>query len=266
MLKDKMSMFIFSCEKFSDLWDAHIELLEENWKNREMDTYIITDAPHEAHYENVSVIAAGEDKEFSERLEYALNRVDSEFIFVTLDDYFLINPVSNEKISKLIDMMENENLDYVRLFPHPKKANGKKMPEYNKVRRINNEFPYSVNLYVGIWRRSFLEKTVTEVLNPWRFEVSLSKVATRLNAKCAVSDNKEFVILDVVRKGKILNKANRYFKKHGYYKGGREIQSKWYEFKLGVRTFGTRHAPEFVVNLARKFMMKLGHHYFSQDE
>lgn len=266
MFKDKMTMLIFSCEKFSDLWDAHVQLLEENWKDRGMDTYIVTDAPHETNYKNVSVMAAGENKEFSERLEYALSKIDTEYVFVTLDDYFLINPVSNEKISALIDMLDKENLDYVRLFPHPKKANGEKIPQYGKVRKIVNDRPYSVNLYVGIWRKSFFKKTVGDVKNPWQFEVSLRKIATVLGAKCAVSNNKEFVILDVVRKGKILNKANRFFKRHGYYHGYREIQSKWYEFKLGVRTLGIRYAPDFVVNLARKFMMKLGNHYFSQDE
>ncbi len=266
MFKDKMTMFIFSCEKFSDLWDAHIELLEKNWQDRGMDTYIVTDSPHQAEYKNVTVMSCGENKEFSERLDYALKQIDTEYVFVTLDDYFLINPVSNDKIANLIDMMDKENLDYVRLFPHPKKANGEKMSQYGKVNKIVNNSPYSVNLYVGIWRKSFFEKTVLNLRDIWHYEVSLSKIATELDAKCAVSNNKEFVILDVVRKGKILNKANRFFKKYGYYHGNREVQSKWYEFRLTVRTLGVRYAPEFVVNLARKFMMKLGYHYFSQDE
>lgn len=266
MFKDKMTMFIFSCEKFSDLWDAHIELLEKNWQDRGMDTYIVTDAPHETNYENVSVMSCGENKEFTERLDYALKQIDTEYVFVTLDDYFLINPVSNEKISNLLNMMEKENLDYVRLFKRPKKANGEKMPQYGNVRKIINDSPYSVNLYAGIWRKSFFEKTVTKLRDIWHYEVSLHKTATELNAKCAVSNNKEFVILDVVRKGKILNKANRFFKKYGYYHGDRDVHTKWYELKLNIRTFGARHAPRFIVNLARKLMMKLGYRYFSQED
>lgn len=266
MFKDKMTMFIFSCEKFSDLWDAHVQLLEENWQDRRMNTYIVTDAPHEVDYANVSVMATGEEKEFTQRLEYALSKIDTEYVFVTLDDYFLINPVSNEKISALLDMMDKENLDYVRLFKRPKRADGEKIPEYKNVRKIINNSPYSVNLYAGIWRKSFFEKTVLKVRDIWHYEISLYKIATELNAKCAVSNNKEFVILDVVRKGKILNKANNYFKKHGYYHGNREVHSKWYEIKLGIRTFGARHAPRFIVNLARKFMMKLGYRYFSQED
>ena len=266
MLKDKMTMFIFSCEKFSDLWDGHVELLEKNWADRGMDTYIVTDAHHETNYQNVSVMAAGEGLEFSQRLEYALQQIDTEYVFVTLDDYFLIEPVSNEKIAALLEMMDKEQLDYVRLYKRPKRANGEKLAGYTNVRRIINDSPYSVNLYVGIWRKSFFEKMVADVRDIWRFEISLCRIATSLNANCAVSNNREFVILDVVRKGKILNRANRYFKKHGIYHGDRPVQSKWYEFKLGVRTLGARHMPQFVINAARKLMIKCGHHYFTQDD
>jgi len=69
-----------------------------------------------------------------------------------------------------------------------------------------------------------------------------------------------------VRKGKILNKANRYLKKHDIYRGNREVHTYWYEFKLGVRTWGGRLAPKYIVDLARNFMIKRGRHYYSQDE
>ena len=76
---------------------------------------------------------------------------------------------------------------------------------------------------------------------------------------------RDFVILDVVRKGKILNRAHRYLKKHDLYHGDRPVQSKWYEFALAVRTFGVRHMPRPMVELARRFMMKRGRHYYSQE-
>lgn len=34
MLKDQMTMIILSCDKFSDLWEGHVKLLEENWPDR----------------------------------------------------------------------------------------------------------------------------------------------------------------------------------------------------------------------------------------
>lgn len=45
-----MTMLILSCDKFSDLWDGHIKLLEKNWPDRDMDTIIVTDAPSHRDY------------------------------------------------------------------------------------------------------------------------------------------------------------------------------------------------------------------------
>lgn len=266
MLRNKMTMLILSCELFSDLWDAHVKQLERFWPDREMDTYIVTDADHPTDFERVKVMATGAGLEFSERLAAALDHVKTEYVFITLDDYFLKKPVSNQVIQSLTKMMDAEKLDYVRLFKHPTKATKEPLPGYLGIYWIDTARKYSVNLYSGIWRTDFMRKTVRDVRDPWRFEVSLARVSTELNARCVVSLNREFVILDVVRKGKILNKAHRYLRKHDLYHGSRPVQSKWYEFKLGVRTWGGRLMPDCIVNLARNFMIRRGHHYFSQED
>ena len=231
-----------------------------------METFIVTDSENTSQFKHVKVLSTGRGLEFSERLAVALEQVQTEYVFITLDDYFLRKAVSNGRIETLVSMMDDEKLDYVRLFKRPTKATGEKIPGYPGVYRVNTERLYSVNLYSGIWRTSFMKNTVRDVRDPWRFEVSLAKIATELGAKCAVSLNHEFVILDVVRKGKIMNKANRYLRKHDLYHGNRPVQSRWYEFKLGVRTWGSRLMPDCVVRAARNFMIKRGHHYFSQEE
>lgn len=259
------TMLIFSCEKFSDLWDAHVRLLEQNWPDRGADTFLVTDAPHETAFPKVRVLPAGTDAEFTARVRHACETVQSKYVFVTLDDYFLIQPVDTGRIRHLISVMERENLDYLRLYDRPKRATGTPIPGEPGLYRIVNDTRYSVNLYAGIWRREFFLQTAVGERNPWSYEASLSHAATALHANCAMDARKDFVILDVVRKGKILNKANRYLKKHDLYHGDRPVQSRWYEFALAVRTFGVRHMPKPVVELARRFMMKCGRHYYSQE-
>lgn len=266
-LKNNLTMIIHSCDKFSDLWDAHVTQLEKFWPDRNIPTYIVTDKENERAYEHVSVLAAGEGAELSERTACALEEINTEFVFVTLDDYFLIKPVSNEVIGGLLDMMEKERLDYVRLFLRPKCKRSARMKEYGKkIYRIDTRDRYSVNLYAGIWRKSFLAATVREKKNAWQYEVSLPRIAREVGARCAMSNEGEFVILDVVRKGKILHKAHRYLKKHDLYHGDRPLISRSYEIKLWFRTWAVRLMPKWVTNAARNFMIKRGHHYFSQEE
>ena len=61
MLKDKLTLMVHSCNKFSDLWDAHFKLLNENWRDRDLTTYLVTDDETDITFEGVQVICAGID-------------------------------------------------------------------------------------------------------------------------------------------------------------------------------------------------------------
>ena len=267
MSKDKMNMLILSCDNFSDLWDGHVKLLERHWSNRNMKTYIVTECGDETkHYKNVEILAAGQNTEWSERLAHALELIDVQYVFITLDDYFLIEDVSNEKIQYLVDLMDKEALDYIRLYPRPKRATRGLVEGTKNINWIDTTEKYSVNLYSSIWRKEFLLAMLKKKKNAWQFEVCLPKDATQYGARCAVSHLNEFVILDVVRKGKLLHKSAKYLRKHpDLYCGNREVQPWSYEIKLGIKTMVGRHTPKWLYTVIRGTMKKLGFKFVSDD-
>ncbi len=265
-MSKNMTMLILSCDKFSDLWDGHIKLLEQNWPDRDMQTYIVTDAPTNKNYENIKIIEAGTDTEWSDRLSIALRFVNTDYVFITLDDYFLIKKVSDSSITQLISMMSDEGIDYVRLFKRPKRATREELSGYSGINRIDTSCDYSVNLYSGIWEREFIEFCVKKPLNAWKFEVSLHKRAKEYGANCVVSHRNEFEILDVVRKGKLLHKSARYFKKHpGIYNGNRDVNTWRYEIKLTIQQQVARHTPKRLHDWLKKVLTKIGMHFYSDD-
>ena len=264
-MRKKITMLILSCDKFSDLWDGHVKQLEKHWPDRDMKTYIVTDKPTDKSYENVEVIAAGENAEWSDRLLYALSQINTEYVFITLDDYFLIEDVSTDGMKKLLEMMDAQHFDYVRLFKRPTSATGRPVDGYPGVFYVDSSQPYSVNLYSGIWKKDFLKACVERPLNPWQFEVSLPQMACTYGAECAVSNKQDFVILDVVRKGKLLHNSYYYFKRHpGIYTGSREVNSWGYEFRLGVKTLVRRYTPPVVYNAIKRVMRRFGYQFFSE--
>lgn len=266
MLKDKVTCLIFSCDKFSDLWDGNIKLFNENWPNRDFETYIVTDKITDKLIPGIGIIAAGANMEWSDRLKYALQYVKTEYVFVTLDDYFLIKKVDNNKMDSYLSLMINGGYDYLRFYPRPKRATRKELSDYKGVYHVDTSCNYSVNLYSCFWTKKFLEYTVRDPKNAWMFEISLSQQAVQYGAKCLCSYNDDYVILDVVRKGKILHKANRYFKKHpGIYQGNRELQSWKYEAKLWVKTMFARYTPNFLIQPFRSIFVKTGGQSFTQD-
>ena len=190
-MNKKMTMLILSCDKFSDLWDGHVKQLEEYWPDRKMETYIVTDKKSDKKYANVKILSVGDNVEWSDRLLSVLKIVKTEFVFITLDDYFLIKPVFSEKIKRLLMMMDEYSLDYVRLFKRPTKATKEPIIGYTNAFKVDCSQKYSVNLYSGIWKTAFMMNCVAEPLNPWKFEVELPKMACAYGAKCAVSNNKD---------------------------------------------------------------------------
>lgn len=263
MLDDRLTLTIHSCQKFSDLWDSHIYLLNKNWHNRKIRTLIVTDEQNNKVYENVELISTGTGKEMSDRMKEALKIIDTKYVLVTLDDYFPIYKIDNEKIERLIDIMEKEDIDYMRLFHRPKSNH--KFKNYKNIYKIDlYEDQYAVNLYAGIWKKSFLEKTIRKTLNAWQYEVSLTNIAKEINANCVMSKGKEFEILDVIRKGKILTKANKYLKNNNLKIGNREVMKKKDEFIIEFRTILKRILPKKVVVKIKKYLKNKGYKFYSE--
>lgn len=265
MRKDKVTLLIYSCHKFSDLWDAHIKLLNQNWPDRGIRTIILTDEPENRTFPGVEIISAGAGKEITDRIRYVLPLIDTEYVLVSLDDYFPIYPIDGTKIDHLLSVMQNEKYDYIRLFKNPR-YKLRPTPDPNIFTYdLNGE--YLVNLYVGLWRKDFIEKTLpNESMSAWDFEVSLTAAARKANGNCAVSKGNEFPIMDTVRKGKILRNAYKYLKKHDLYNGSRLVRTRNEAFWLTVRTHCHRtlnRGPHFLSPLVRKVMIIFGMHSFS---
>ena len=267
MADNRLSVIISSCDSFSDLWDGHIKQLERFWGDRQVDqTILLTDKPTDKTYDNITVLAAGEDLEWSERLKAALDTVRTEYVFITLDDYFLIKKVENRRIDEMIDVLEEYKLDYIRLFKHPKRATREKISGHKGIHRVDNTLYYCVNMYAGIWRRDFARYCADCKLTAWEFEVALPEMAQRYNAALAVDKKRDFVILDVVRKGKLLHSSARYFRKHpDLYNGDRKVNALRYEQRLVIQTVVARNTPWWLHKRIKQVLRKFGFEFFTED-
>ncbi len=258
-MKDKLSVLISSCDKFSDLWDENIKTYRKQWQNNECDTFLVTDKKTDWTAENVNVIAVEGQNDFPLRIKAALENVKTPYVLVTLDDYFLIKPVENDKINYLVDRMIKEDIQYLSLYNRRITKESKYLP-LDKLIKVDLTQKYAINLYPAVWNVEFLKKTVKENINPWLYEVSLTKTAFDENANCQNSLAGTYDILDVVRKGKVLHKAQKYFKKNNIDIGNRPSISYLTELKLWIMDNLSWYLPKpifrFIKNIAKKCGMK----------
>lgn len=259
------ALLIFSCDKFSDLWEAHITLLNKYWPNRKCKTYIVTDKVSTLVFDGIEIIACGDDSEMSDRVKYICNIIKEEYILLTLDDYFPYGNFEEEKFINLINFLKENNGDYLRFFKEPKQE--KRIKITDSIYQISKLHRYSINLYPGLWKKEFLSSTVDESLNAWEYEVSLSKKANELKGNAFVYPKykEAFPFMDVVRKGKILRKAWKKLKKLDIYHGNRPIRTRKEEFKLGVQTFFSKITPAFLARFIKRILKKLFKSKFYSD-
>ena len=211
-MKPQFSVLISTCDKFSDLWETHIALYTKNYEGHLPKTYLVTDKKTNRCFDNVEIIVAGESLDFPMRIKYALQFIETEYILVTLDDYFITSKVKEDNLNYLTQYASENSVDYLMLYDRFKAMEKFYLP-LNNIEFIDLSVKYAITLYPSIWKKTFLNKTIKENISPWLYEVSLTQTARQENAKCMFSPSGCFDILDVVRKGKILHKAKRYFKK-----------------------------------------------------
>ncbi|MFZ7131419.1 MAG: hypothetical protein ACOWWR_03590 [Eubacteriales bacterium] len=265
MLSNKLSLLILTCQKYSDLWEGHIAMLNANWQYRDIKTIVSTDSNDDKRqFEGISIVEAGKNSEFSDRIKTALECISTDYIFITLDDYFLLEQVNTRRIENLVDAMKNYQIDYLRLskLPNSNKLLDKSLNLY-KINLEDRKSNYYVNLYPGIWERKFLEKTLKFSLNAWQYEVSLTPIACDAKAICVMSKSIDYKILDVVRKGKILRAANKYFLKNPVYTGNRVIMHRSEEWRIIIRTLAKRILPRPVFLFIKKEMIKRKYNFYS---
>ena len=261
-----ISLVIFTCDKFSDLWESGIGLLNKNWAGRKLKTYLITDKATERVFDNVTVISAGENAELSERMKAALDAIDTEYVLVTLDDYFFIKPINDNLIMRCLDIAKREDLDYLRLYTFLNAKYVKdKYGDYDDIYSIDTKSRYNVNLYPAIFSKKFLYSTVGETLNAWQYEVSLTKKADAFGAKCAIIKPNAIDMLDVVRKGKILRPAHRFLKRNGLYNGERAVMGIIPHIKINSVYIVKRIFPRRFLNFIRRLLIRMGVHFYSSD-
>jgi len=198
-----------------------------------------------------------------------LKLVNTKYVLFTLDDYFLTEPIKSEQINMAIKFMDEEKVDYLRLYPatqiYLKKEKAKESKVYPGyyIRNLDSG-DYKVSLYPGIWNVDFMNKTLNRTMNAWQYEVALTEMARKEKAVCAISNHREYPFLDVIRKGKVLRKANAYFKKNHLFQNSSRKIMKWYaEWFITVKTFLRRYLPRKMFLLIKRTMIKHGKEFYS---
>lgn len=230
---------------YYDIWEDFLELFSKNWSDCPYPVYIVNGAKNldfNKDY-NVTVLHAGENAEYSKKVQTALELIDTDYYLLLLEDFFIEKKILENPLADILNSMDNNQISYLRM-PMPEFLVGQKSNRYkydNKTgfKYISNKDEYTVTCQPSIWKKEFLSKCIgTDNYNAWIFEgiYTYSKYAHSSDflKECRINLLNPLGLRHGAVQGKILPNVYDDFKKAGYvFKNKREVlDAKQYEKHL----------------------------------
>ena len=172
-MKSECAVLVNSCDQYSEAWNPFFTLLRKYWPHCPYPMYLNTETEtYNQHFVNVINC---DGNSWGSRLHFALSQIDSEYVIVLLEDFFIQKAVDSEEIFKCIERMKND--DQIAVF-YFSRITGyhTDSTEYEKYFHMNpQEHPsrfgrYMINCQAALWRKSVLMEAVRKSKTPWELE------------------------------------------------------------------------------------------------
>jgi len=262
MDKNKLSLVVFSCDAYSDLWEDFFHFMNIYWTDNSYDCYLVNNKK-QFEAKGVKVINAGEG-DWSSRARIALKLIKTPYVMTFLEDYFISEKIDNIKIEDALSYVEHERIDYYQLVLAAKE-DYLKWSNYKDVKFLYN-IPktrnYWVDTSISIWNKDFmLELLGTEDYSAWKFELDRNEDAKhpeRYKDKICVIDSRCLVTMcPMVIQGKYYPKSINYMHNKGHIidTSNRQVMSLKEDLRYKIKRFfsGFTFGRGFLKSIGRKF-------------
>ena len=171
---DDLSILIIGFDGYKDVWDRDIYLMNKFWPDRPK-TYLVN-SELVPIYDGIEIINAGPNSEWSRKVQVALDRVDTPYVLLLLEDFFITDYVDNKMLESIIQMIEDDGILFYQLLVqliNQKWEKGKTYKRDKNIKIIPSNKKYGINLQAAIWDKEFLKKTIgIGNYNAWKFEIN----------------------------------------------------------------------------------------------
>ncbi len=160
------AVVVVSCDAYADLWPAFFTAFWRFWPSCRYPVYLVA---NHRQYEDarVTTIRLGADASWSTNVLNALQRVPASRVLMMLEDLIIRQPVSAERLARVLEWAAASGADYVKLRrqePWLEPVNG-------LVGRISPHSPYRVSTVCSLWRKAALKAALRAGESAWEFEI-----------------------------------------------------------------------------------------------
>lgn len=249
----EVSILVVGFDGYTDVWDHFFNLIEKYWPERPK-TYLAT-SELKPTYKNVTALPAGPNTEWSRRAYNALQQIDTSYVILMLEDFFISDYVNNSTLADCIDSIKANGIKYYQIqSPNYKRDRkiGSPFGGNDNIRIIPKDKQYALNLQTVIWDREYLMSVIgTENYNAWLFEMNnIQKEDMNEDQMRYLIDTRNILnITHAIVQSKYLRGAIKHMSKIGYNidTNVRPSFSILEQFKYDLKNIVSDHAPQCLV-------------------
>lgn len=189
-MKKKCAVIVCSCDAYEDIWDPFFLLMDKYWKDIPYKVYLNTETiNYNKKFENFSVESLTLPSEYkkekttwSQRMLSVLERIEEEYVFILIEDFFLRERVQTELFEKLINQMDSDPLmSQIQFFGTRLNCDNYRQNVISDKIEIEEivSGKAKVVFVPTLWRKETLVKWMRPHESIWAFEACGSKRAYR---------------------------------------------------------------------------------------
>ncbi len=197
------TVIVCSCDRYADLLAPFSALWRKFWPDCPFERVLVTEtAPADALGFDRAV-ACGRGGSWCSRLVHALGQVETPYVLMLCDDYYLEKPVDTGRVLGRLGQAVEFGADNLRLIPNPRptRANAAPFGRGTDLLRYRPAKAYSIATQTGFWRTEFLRELARGKASIWEFERYGSFDPLAAKGPLLVTPTKELPFVDAVHKG-----------------------------------------------------------------
>ena len=172
-MENNITVLIASCDKYEDAWAPFLKLWKIQWPDCPYNFVLSTETKTcNCDFFPVKTVNSGEGVSWSARLRDALDKIETEFVLFTLEDFFLTEKVDVELFNQAKKLIE-ENPEIGRInfmWERLGDTYEYKAGEDSYFKPTHKDNILRTNVVISLWRRDYFKKLLYKDEDPWQYE------------------------------------------------------------------------------------------------
>ncbi len=173
----KFSILINSCDKYSDVWPMFFHIFKKTWIDQQPPIYLNTETKQfsceEIKIKSLNLMPSKTANiPWGERLKDCLNRIDTDYVLMLLEDFYFESEINTLEIAKCVDYLDKHRdvvaFQFLQASKH--RYDESAYCEFCGFKPRKRFSTFLMTAGPALWRKSDLLMLTKDSDDPWTWE------------------------------------------------------------------------------------------------